>query len=249
MGCLLPCDANGNPDYKSFIIVTQVCGMFAALIYTTSVLSGSSAITALTAFTITFSTGMWIIKKAEAFLWRIDKLGFREEAVVVEWKYLENFRDRAKMEIKARLSTVEKPIYQLHALLKECQQLCKIQIHEERAKLYAMMDIERLKLFLEASFKMKYNVTKDDSVCTKVMGEIVMALTCPIALDLPEDPVVSSTGIVYSSALLKRHFNHTRSQTCPITNTPMAWYAKALPVTEICEKLRQFAYGTQYPLV
>jgi hypothetical protein len=236
---VLPCDSKGRLDYKSITFVAQVSGVFAALIYAASLLSGSSAVTALFAFTVLFSTGMWVLSKADAFLWRIEKLEHRERMVTLSTTYLEQERTRVSTIIKARLSMAEKMTHQMLTLLAECQQICKAQFHEERARLYTLMDTERLKQFLEAVFKTKYKVAKDESVCTKAVEDIIMALTCPIAFEVPKDPVVSSSGVVYSHSCLLRHFTHTGSRTCPLANTRINRCIKALPVTEICNKLRE----------
>ena len=236
---VFPYDGNGKPDYKSFTLVAQVSGVFAALIYATSLLSGSSAVTALFAFTVLFSTGVWVLSKAQAFLWRIDKLEQRERRVSKTMTDLEQERILVRTVIEARLSFTEKTMHQVLTLLSECQQMCKTLFQEERAKLYTLMDTEHLKQFLEAVFKTKYKVAKDESVCTKTMEHIIMALTCPIAFEVPKDPVVTSSGVVYAYSCLQRHFAHTGSQKCPLTNTPIAWCMKALPITEICNKLRE----------
>jgi len=199
---------NGNPDYKSIAFVLVISGIFAMIIYTVSQLSGSSALTAMVAFTIPFSAGMWMLVIMRGLLQRIEQLDCREKTVAYQKRYLAHATSR---------------------------------VLKEQANIYEQMETKRFHQWIEASLRMKYKVAGDESTCTTLLGEIIRCLVCPIAFEVPVDPVISSTGIVYSRKHLNKHFQYSKSQICPLTNRNILWQVKALAISEICKKLRQFA--------
>jgi hypothetical protein len=232
---------NGNPDYTSIAFVLVISGIFAMIIYTVGQLSGSSALTAMVAFTIPFSAGMWMLVIMRDLLQRIEQLDCREKAVAYQKRYLAHATSRVHGIIASRLSIAEQLAHQMRCLVTECKMLCDSCLEKEQVNIYGQMETKRFYQWIEASLGMKYKVAGDESACITVLGEIIRCLVCPIAFEVPVDPVISSTGIMYSREHLNKHFQYSKSQICPLTNRNILWQVKALVISEICKKLRHFA--------
>ena len=81
-----------------------------------------------------------------------------------------------------------------------------------------------------------------ESVChyKNFLSDISDIFICPISLGIPSDPIVSSTGIIYSQESIGTFKTLFLGVVCPVTNRVIMHFYKSLAVKQACEKLIEF---------
>ena len=74
------------------------------------------------------------------------------------------------------------------------------------------------------------------------LGDIVK---CPILLDTPDDPVLTSTGMLYSMETLQQWFREKDSTLCPMTRAPIRWCVRVFAIKQICDKIKAMKRETE----
>ncbi len=81
------------------------------------------------------------------------------------------------------------------------------------------------------------NLTESVCFLSKQLKDIRDMVVCPIAYGVPLDPVITSTGIMYSHGCFEAYKKRMGKETCPMTCLPVKYVCKALVIKEICEKI------------
>ena len=112
---------------------------------------------------------------------------------------------------------------------KECKRLRK-------ADGLFYLDIHQAQMYMERMERHR----KNELVCRVALKKIKKALECPVSLCVPEDPMVTSSGYVYSDAMLKRFPLRGGFYICPMTRMPLSplLVQRCYPVETVCAELR-----------
>ena len=114
----------------------------------------------------------------------------------------------------------------------------------KRERLYLDETIQvRLK---HAQMQVQYTFVGEESTHTKLLSEFIPILTCPIMLEVPNDPVMTSTGQIYSSKALARNHAVTQKNACPLTRQQIKWTHAAVPITQLCQKVNKYIEGLEF---
>jgi hypothetical protein len=120
-------------------------------------------------------------------------------------------------------------IFLLNVLLEKDHYIRKFKndLTRQRQRLERMYDLENH----------NYRVNREKRVLA-LLNKFGEFLTCPILCDVPEDPVVSSTGFIFSEALFNKHWNmHDSNPPCPMTRAPLRFSVVSRPLRQLCNKL------------
>jgi uncharacterized coiled-coil protein SlyX len=99
----------------------------------------------------------------------------------------------------------------------------------------------------EATIKVRDDELKERDATVKKLTESIRFLDkqlqdihdmvlCPIALAVPHDPVITSTGIMYSRGCFQRYNKKMGKVTCPLTFLPVKYVYEVRVIWQICQK-------------
>jgi hypothetical protein len=71
----------------------------------------------------------------------------------------------------------------------------------------------------------------------RVIEALCEDLVCPILLEVPDDPVVSSTGFIFSNVSIWAHFRANPDYTCPMTRGYVGGLIRCRVLRAHCQRL------------
>ena len=213
-------------DYKAIGLTVAVSSTFAMIIYMVSLLSGSSALTAMVAFNLICSASLGTLVLMGDWVEKIYRYEDDMLKLTKRKKILEEETNKMRKLINSCANKTQNA-----KLFRECiEEMIGMKPKTTDATRPNETDATNPKS-MEMDAKFKH---------AKLLIDIVGWLQCPITHEVPDDPVITSTGILYSSAYLNEHFRTSDSKDCPFTRQPIRWAAKVYGVVKICKMFRAF---------
>jgi hypothetical protein len=113
----------------------------------------------------------------------------------------------------------------------ECQHVRLQTIEFRERQIKAVMQ-----LIQQRNTQLHYLINLCDTVITEI-NRLNSIMTCPISLAIPSDPVVASSGIMFSEKMIRSHFNVSKAMKCPMTFKHIDWTGESIPLKQTCELL------------
>jgi hypothetical protein len=243
----LPQYTSGIPDDKSVVILATGCALFSVAVCFVSMLMGSIAAAVFT-FVVLFITLLKVLMCLSNLALRVEDMELKEP-LISKWE--RELQDEKKKSIK-----LEETIKVRDDELKECDAtVAKLtewvhvlgkDLGQRDATVKELTDaiVEKQKEwvhFLGKELGQRDATVKKltDSVrfLGKQLEDIRDMVVCPIARNVPRDPVITSTGIMYSHDSFEAYKERMGRETCPMTSLPVTCVYKVPALKQICEKI------------
>ena len=93
--------------------------------------------------------------------------------------------------------------------------------------------------------KKRQRKLKFETAAAMILDRFGDIFTCPILFDTPDDPVLTSTGMLYSMEKLQKCFRTQNSTLCPMTHAPIIWYVHVFAIKQICDQIKAMKKETE----
>lgn len=89
--------------------------------------------------------------------------------------------------------------------------------------------------------KWQYGRKREKEAAAQITKHLADLVMCPLSFEIPPDPVVTNTGLIFSKRWLYRYFKQFNTRICPLTKAPIHWWAGSFPIRELCAELNCMA--------
>jgi hypothetical protein len=129
-------------------------------------------------------------------------------------------------------------VFVVNALLERDRSLWRHEINSQRWRANTMRMHE---------CEMRAHELDSETRVLALLNELGELLACPILCAVPEDPVVSDTGFIFSSAQLERlwHSHIDGRPVCPMTRAPLGRATIVRSLRQLCKKLNAERAGSE----
>jgi hypothetical protein len=116
-----------------------------------------------------------------------------------------------------------------------------VQIDELTRKVHNLMNRE----WRHEEEKKRNRRLKFVTATAMILDQFGDIFKCPILFDTPDDPVLTSTGMLYSKEKLREWFLTQNSTLCPMTKAPIKWYVHVFAIKQVCDLINEMKEETK----